>query len=101
MLADALTYAARLKPDVIIDAATLTGAALVALGKTCSAFYSSDDELARGLERAARTAGEQFWRMPLLEELGELLKRRGRPEAHRRSLGRLDQRGAVFARVRR
>ena len=74
VLADALTYATRLKPDVIIDAATLTGAALVALGKTCSAFYATEDELARSLERAARTAGEQFWRMPLLEELGEQLK---------------------------
>jgi len=74
VLADALTYATRLKPDVIIDAATLTGAALVALGKTCSAFYSTDDELARNLESAAKQAGEQFWRMPLLEELGEQLK---------------------------
>jgi leucyl aminopeptidase len=74
VLADALTYASRLKPDVIIDAATLTGAVLVALGKTCSGFYSPDDELALSLERAARTAGEQFWRMPLLEELGEQLK---------------------------
>jgi leucyl aminopeptidase len=74
VLADALTYATRLKPDVIIDAATLTGAALVALGKTCSAFYANDDDIARALEVAAREAGEQFWRMPLLEELGEQLK---------------------------
>ncbi len=74
VLADALAYATRLKPDLIIDAATLTGAALVALGKTCSAFYSTDDDVARALETAARTAGEQFWRMPLLEELGEQLK---------------------------
>jgi leucyl aminopeptidase len=74
VLADALTYAARLKPDVIIDAATLTGAALVALGKSCSAFYATDDELAAGLEGAAREAGESFWRMPLLDELGEQLK---------------------------
>jgi leucyl aminopeptidase len=74
VLADALTYATRLKPDIIIDAATLTGAALVALGKTCSAFYATDDEIARSLEAAARTAGEAFWRMPLLDELGEQLK---------------------------
>jgi leucyl aminopeptidase len=74
VLADALTYATRLKPDVIIDAATLTGAALVALGKTCSAFYATDDDIARALEGAARQAGESFWRMPLLEELGEQLK---------------------------
>jgi leucyl aminopeptidase len=74
VLADALCYATRLKPDLIIDAATLTGAALVALGKTCSAFYTAEDELAGAFTRAAGSAGEQFWRMPLLEDLGEQLK---------------------------
>jgi leucyl aminopeptidase len=74
VLADALAYAARLEPDVIVDAATLTGAALVALGKTCSAYYATSDELARALEAAASEAGESFWRMPLLDELGEQLK---------------------------
>ncbi len=74
VLADALCYAARLKPDLIVDAATLTGAALVALGKACSAFYATEDELARQMEAAARSAGESFWRMPLLDELGEQLK---------------------------
>jgi leucyl aminopeptidase len=74
VLADALAYAVNLKPDVIVDAATLTGAALVALGKTCSAFYATDDKLAATLEAAAREAGESFWRMPLLDELGEQLK---------------------------
>jgi leucyl aminopeptidase len=74
VLADALAYAVSLKPDVIVDAATLTGAALVALGKTCSAFYATDDKLAADLEASAKEAGESFWRMPLLEELGEQLK---------------------------
>ncbi len=74
VLADALAYAVALKPDVIVDAATLTGAALVALGKTCSAFYATDDKLAADLEASAKDAGELFWRMPLLEELGEQLK---------------------------
>jgi leucyl aminopeptidase len=74
VLADALAYAVSLKPDVIVDAATLTGAALVALGKTCSAYYATDDGLATVLEAAAREAGESFWRMPLLDELGEQLK---------------------------
>ncbi len=74
VLADALAYAVKLKPDLIVDAATLTGAALVALGKTCSAFYATDDKLAATLEASAREAGELFWRMPLLEELGEQLK---------------------------
>jgi leucyl aminopeptidase len=74
VLADALAYAARLEPDVIVDAATLTGAALVALGKSCSAYYATNDELARALEAAAGEAGESFWRMPLLDELAEQLK---------------------------
>jgi leucyl aminopeptidase len=74
VLADALAYAVSLKPDLIVDAATLTGAALVALGKTCSAYYATDDKLAAMLEASAREAGESFWRMPLLEELSEQLK---------------------------
>jgi len=74
VLADALTYAARLDPDLIVDAATLTGAALVALGKTCSAFYATNDELAQSLAGAAHQAGESFWRMPLLDELADQLK---------------------------
>jgi leucyl aminopeptidase len=74
VLADALAYATRLKPDVIVDAATLTGAALIALGKSCSAFYTAEDSLATALESAARTAGESFWRMPLIDELAESLK---------------------------
>ncbi|MGC4090505.1 MAG: hypothetical protein QM756_22070 [Polyangiaceae bacterium] len=47
---------------------------MVALGKTCSAFYTADDALASALESAARSGGELFWRMPLLDELGEGLK---------------------------
>ncbi|HEY3498254.1 MAG TPA: leucyl aminopeptidase, partial [Polyangiaceae bacterium] len=74
VLADALAYAAKLEPDLVVDAATLTGAALVALGKTCSAYYATSDALARSLEGAAREAGESFWRMPLLDELADQLK---------------------------
>lgn len=74
VLADALAYAARLKPDLLVDAATLTGAALVALGKTWSAFYTDSDELAKRLGDAATAAGEGFWRMPLISELAEQLK---------------------------
>jgi leucyl aminopeptidase len=74
VLADALAYAAKLEPDVIVDAATLTGAALVALGKSCSAFYATDDQLAAALDKAAKEAGETFWRMPLLEDLAEQLR---------------------------
>ena len=74
VLADALTYASRLGPDAIVDAATLTGACVVALGKGCSAFYSADERLTRDMEAASKQTGEPFWRMPLLEELREQLK---------------------------
>lgn len=74
VLADALAYAAKLEPDVIIDAATLTGACMVALGKNCTGFYTGDDKLARQVDAAAKQAGEQMWRMPLLEDLREQLK---------------------------
>jgi leucyl aminopeptidase len=57
-----------------VDAATLTGACIVALGKMCSGFYSSDDKIARDLDTAAKQTGEAFWRMPLLDELKEQLK---------------------------
>jgi leucyl aminopeptidase len=74
VLADALAYARKLEPDLIVDAATLTGACLVALGKGCSAFYVADDKTARRFADAADSAGEQFWRLPLIEELREQLK---------------------------
>jgi leucyl aminopeptidase len=74
VLADALCYARRLRPDLLVDAATLTGACVVALGKTYSAYYTSDDDLARSMDEAARHAGDGFWRMPLVEELREQLK---------------------------
>ncbi|MBX3184678.1 MAG: leucyl aminopeptidase [Polyangiaceae bacterium] len=74
VLADALAYAKNLGPDLIIDAATLTGACMVALGKNCTGFYTADDRVAKRLEAAAKHAGEQFWRMPLLEELREQLR---------------------------
>lgn len=74
VLADALTYATRLEPDVIVDAATLTGATLISLGQPYSAFYSNEDALAEVMQRAARESGESFWRMPLIEELTSQLK---------------------------
>jgi leucyl aminopeptidase len=73
-LADGLTYARRLNPDLIIDAATLTGACVVALGKTTSAFFSTSDDWANRFGAAAEQAGESFWRMPLLADLRDQLK---------------------------
>jgi leucyl aminopeptidase len=66
VLADAIAYAvARLKPDAVIDIATLTGAMKVALGLETAGYFANDDELAAGLERAALTSDEAVWRMPL------------------------------------
>ncbi|MEO7095861.1 MAG: leucyl aminopeptidase [Polyangiales bacterium] len=74
VLADALAYARALEPDLIVDNATLTGACMVALGNSCSGFYSNRDDLAKTFKQACDDAGEQMWRMPLLEDLRDQLK---------------------------
>jgi leucyl aminopeptidase len=74
VLADALAYARTLTPDLIVDNATLTGACVVALGNTCSAWYTADAGVAREFERAVTESGELMWRMPLLEDLREQIK---------------------------
>lgn len=74
VLADALTYASRLSPDFIVDAATLTGATLISLGSPFSAFYTGSEAIAAAMKEAAADAGESFWQMPLIEELVSQLK---------------------------
>ena len=64
-LADALVYASKLKPDAIVDLATLTGACVVALGDEIAGLWTPDDDLSSDLEAAANDAGEGIWRMPL------------------------------------
>ncbi|MFG3553344.1 leucyl aminopeptidase family protein [Micromonospora sp. NPDC047557] len=74
VLADALAYAVQqLKPDLLIDLATLTGANAVALGKRTAALYSENDELAADLLAAIEAAGEAAWRMPLHTDYVEYL----------------------------
>src|SRR6185437_2012262 len=64
ILAAALAYAVdRLKPDVLIDVATLTGAMRVALGTETGGFFANDDALAGSLAEASAAAGEPLWRM--------------------------------------
>ncbi len=74
VLADCLTYASQLKPDVVIDLATLTGAAVVALGDWYSALYTRSDELNEQLQTAATGAHEAVWRMPLPDLYKDKLK---------------------------
>jgi leucyl aminopeptidase len=74
VLADALAYAdRRLRPDWLVDLATLTGAQSVALGKRTAALYSDDDALAKDLADAAADAGEKVWRMPLPDDYVDAL----------------------------
>ncbi len=66
VLADAIAYAdAALDPGVVVDIATLTGAARVALGTGIGALYSNDDEVAAALLAAGQASGDRLWRMPL------------------------------------
>ncbi|MDU0809908.1 MAG: leucyl aminopeptidase [Burkholderia sp.] len=74
ILCDALTYAERFKPAVVIDVATLTGACVIALGHHNSGLFSKDDGLSRELLDAAREADDPAWRLPLDEEYHEQLK---------------------------
>ncbi|CAM4019196.1 leucyl aminopeptidase [Roseateles saccharophilus] len=74
ILCDALTYAERFKPAVVVDVATLTGACVIALGGVRSGMYASDDELAAALTVAGDAALDPCWRMPLDEDYAEGLK---------------------------
>ncbi|MEO8671723.1 MAG: leucyl aminopeptidase family protein [Tahibacter sp.] len=65
VLCDALSYAVEQKPDLILDFATLTGAARVALGPDLPALFANRDDLADALLAAGRAAQDPLWRMPL------------------------------------
>jgi leucyl aminopeptidase len=69
VLADGLALASEKKPDLIIDIATLTGAAVAALGHRTAAFLSNDDDLRLAVKDIADEVGEPFWPFPLLEDI--------------------------------
>ena len=71
VLADALSYADKLKPKRIIDVATLTGACMVALGNICTGAFSNNQDLAKKVITAGNEAGERIWPMPMYEEYKE------------------------------
>lgn len=74
ILADALCYAVRLKAKAIVDAATLTGACMVALGKICTGVFSNNQELADKVLAAGKESGELSWQLPMFDEYREQLK---------------------------
>ena len=74
ILADALAEGSSEHPDLLVDFATLTGAALAALGPDVPAMFCNDDELAAALERAGRITGDPLWRLPLWQDYAENLQ---------------------------
>lgn len=74
LLADMLQYASELKPDAILDMATLTGAAVAALGEKITTVLTNSDELWQSIEFASKQADERMWRLPLEEAYADALK---------------------------
>jgi leucyl aminopeptidase len=74
VLGDALSYAERFHPDVLLDYATLTGAVVIALGSECGGLMTTDDGLGRDLIAAGEATGERLWPLPLWDEYRENLK---------------------------
>jgi len=74
ILADGLGVVRRYEPDLIVDVATLTGAARVALGDKIAAVFGSDSDVAASVLAAASRAGEHFWELPLFQDYKKSLE---------------------------
>jgi leucyl aminopeptidase len=74
VLADVLTYANRFKPAAVLDAATLTGACVVALGHTATGVMGNDELLVKEVIAAGTAAGEPGWELPMWDDFKELIK---------------------------
>ena len=74
ILADALTYAKRFEPELVVDLATLTGACIIALGNHASAILGNDEKLIQDLQEAGEKSGERIWQLPLWDDYDQLLK---------------------------
>ena len=102
ILCDALTEADSERPDLLIDCATLTGAARIALGPDLQALYCDDDALADGLLKAGTQVADPLWRMPLWRPYRKPDRRQVRRLEQRlaRHVRRIDHRGALSRRIR-
>ncbi len=92
ILADALDWVQDLKPDYIIDAATLTGAVGVALGKICAGLMGNDDDLNLTICEASDLSGERVWELPIYSEYAEGMKS---AYADMRNMGEAGQAGTI------
>ncbi len=94
ILADALARASELSPDLLIDFATLTGAARVALGPDLAPLYTDDDQLAADILAGAKAVADPVWRMPLWDPYAAGLKS---PIADLKNLGDGPMGGSITA----
>jgi leucyl aminopeptidase len=74
VLADALHYASQLKPNQIIDLATLTGACVVALGEFVAGMFTKNEQMADNLYKSGMTTYDRVWRLPMWDDYNELIK---------------------------
>src|SRR5581483_2221296 len=74
VLADALWYAQQLGATHLVDVATLTGACMVALGRTASGLFGTPDSWVDTVREAGRRTGDRVWPLPLFEEYKDQLK---------------------------
>ena len=74
ILADALVYARRFQPAAVLDAATLTGACVVALGHTATGIMGNDDALVEEVRQAGERTGERCWPLPMWDDYHDLIK---------------------------
>lgn len=74
ILSDALDFAKQYKPQMIVDLATLTGSAMVALGQRMAALFTADDALADEFQNIGEMTGDYLWRLPMTEEYEEEIK---------------------------
>ncbi len=93
-LADALCYASELKPDAIIDMATLTGACVVALGEYTAGLMGNDEKLMNNIQRISEETGEWIWPLPFNDMLREHIKA---PSADVHNIGSTRYGGAITA----
>src|SRR4051812_30631978 len=97
VLADAIAYATtQLHPDVVVDIATLTGAATLGLGKRHGALYATTDLLRRTLADAGDAGGERLWPMPIVEDYRDALDSPGADLRHIANQGKKNGGGPVI-----
>lgn len=94
VLADGLSLAAELEPDAIVDVATLTGAAMVALGPGVAAVLGNDEALVDAVRAAGARAGERLWPLPMPEEYEAHIESE---IADMKNMGRPRQAGVIAA----